>query len=102
MLHQPLIEATLNEGMHYLFVLKPGDHAYLMDWLAAYTDWPSHTWQDDKGRTHHYRWQQNVPLNGRADSVQVNYLEYQLINAQGKVTYRNSWVTDLPRASAYF
>ena len=96
MSHQPLIETTLNEGMHYLFVLKPGDHAYLMDWLAAYTDWPSHTWQDDKSRTHHYRWQQNVPLNGRADSVQVNYLEYPLINAQGKLTYRNSWVTDLP------
>jgi len=25
----------------------------------------------------------------------VNYIHYQLINEKGKVTYKNSWVTDI-------
>jgi hypothetical protein len=30
---------------------------------------------DEKGRTHCYRWQNDVPLNGRADALLVNYIE---------------------------
>ena len=29
MSHQPMIEEVLEQGMHYLFVAKPGDHTYL-------------------------------------------------------------------------
>lgn len=95
MSHQPMIEAVKAQGMHYLFVAKPGDHAYLFEWLDAYPQLPSRTVVDSQGRVHHYRWQNAVPLHGKADACVVNFLDYQLINAAGKIIYRNSWVTDL-------
>jgi hypothetical protein len=95
MSHQPMIEAVIEQGMHYLFVAKPGDHAYLFEWLDAYPELPSREVVDSQGRIHRYRWQNAVPLHGEADACEVNFLEYQLINAAGKVTYRNSWVSDL-------
>ena len=49
---------------------------------------------DKKGREHKYRWVNDVPLNGSKDADQVNFLEYRIIT-NGKITYRNSWVTDI-------
>lgn len=94
MSHQPIIEAVKEQGMHYLFVAKPGDHAYMFEWLEAYPELPSREVVDSQGRIHRYRWQNAVPLHGEAHACKVNFLEYQLINA-GKLTYRNSWVSDL-------
>lgn len=101
MSHQPMIETIIDNGMHYLLVAKPGDHKYLMEWLNEFPDLPSLEVTDEKGRTHRYCWQNSVPLNGQEHTVMVNYLDYQLINAQGKVTYRNSWVTDYEISEHY-
>lgn len=95
MSHQPMIEEVLEQGMHYLFVAKPGDHTYLIEWIQDFRALPSLEFRDDKGRLHQYRWQNQVPLNARDNATQVNYLEYALSRADGKTTYRNSWVTDL-------
>ena len=93
--HQPLIEATLAEGMSYLFVAKPLDHKYMFEWVNAYKETPSFNYKDERGRTHYYRWQNKVPLSGREDSIETNYIEYQLKNESGKITYKNSWVSDM-------
>jgi hypothetical protein len=93
--HQPMIEETLKQGMHYLYVAKPDDHTYMMEWIDAYQALPNYQYKDEKGRTHHYRWQNRLPLNGKTDTVEVNWLEYRLTNKQGKVTFKNSWVTDV-------
>lgn len=95
MSHQPLIEEVMEQQMHYLFVAKPADHTYLTEWIEAYENLPTFEFEDEKGRRHCYRWQNQVPLNGREDAIYVNYLEYTLTRDDGKVTYRNSWVTDL-------
>lgn len=94
MSHQPMIETIKDNAMHYLLVAKPGDHKYLFEWLNDFTELPSLETIDDKGRTHRYRWKNVVPLHGDANAVTVNFLEYHLINQDGKITYRNSWVTD--------
>jgi hypothetical protein len=94
MSHQPMIETIKNNGMHYLLVAKPGDHKYLFEWVNDFSELPSLEVIDDNGRTHQYRWKNEVPLHGEAQAVTVNFLEYHLINPEGKVTYRNSWVTD--------
>jgi len=96
MSHQPMIETIKDNGMHYLLVAKPGDHKYLFEWVNEFSDLPSLEVIDDKGRTHQYRWKNSVPLHGDGNAVNVNFLEYHLINAEGKITYRNSWVTDFP------
>ncbi|MCP3673935.1 MAG: hypothetical protein GY829_05635, partial [Gammaproteobacteria bacterium] len=95
MSHQPMIETTLANGMHYLFVAKPGDHKYLFEWIEAFDNVPSLEIIDDKDRRHQYRWQNNVPLHGKENATQVNFFEYCLFNNKGKRTYRNSWVTDV-------
>lgn len=95
MSHQPMIEEFIAQGVHYLFVAKPGDHTFLIEWIDAYPDRPSLERIDAQGRTHRYRWKNVVPLHGEANACQVNYLDYSLTNAEGKITYRNSWVTDL-------
>jgi len=95
MSHQPMIETYLEAGVHILFVAKPGDHKYMMEWIETFDDIPSYDYTDDKGMNHHYRWKNDIPLHGEADAIEVNYFEYIKTNAKGKVIYRNSWVTDM-------
>ncbi len=45
---------------------------------------------------HRYRWLCDVPLRDGADALKVNWFEIEIVNAAGKTTYRNSFVTDLP------
>ncbi len=97
---QPIIEQILDLKMHYIFVAKPDDHTYMMDWLAAYPALHTHSATDSKGRGHRYRWMNDVPLNGSDKTVNINYFYYEIIgkdkHGEDKVVYRNSWVTDLP------
>src|SRR5260370_614396 len=46
--------------------------------------------------THTYRWLCDVPLRDGADAMTVNWLMIEIRNAAGEVTYRNSFITDLP------
>lgn len=96
---QPMIETTIANQMHYIFVAKPDDHTYLMDWINTYDNLPSLEITDEKGRIHNYEWALNVPLNGKTDSVLVNFFRYRMYsrdaNGKEKNHYRNSWVTDL-------
>ena len=95
MSRQPLIEDVLNKNMHYLFVAKPTDHVYMYDWLEAFPELLTTEYVDKKEKTHRFYWQNDVPLNGGANAIKVNYLEYQQIDESGKVTFKNSWVTDI-------
>ena len=91
----PMIAHVLAHKLNYLFVAKPGDHTYLMEWLDAYETLPEVTAIDMKGRKHRYRYCNQVPLNGQKDAPQVNYIYYELVNEKGKVTYKNSWITNI-------
>lgn len=91
----PMVNLVLEHKMHFLFVAKPDDHQYMMQWLADYNELPKWTVKDIKGREHRYTYQNSVPLNGKEDAPLVNYILYELINENGKVTYTNSWVTDI-------
>ena len=51
--------------------------------------------KDLQGRRHRYTYQNQVPLNAQEDAPLVNYIHYELSNEKGKVTFRNSWVTDI-------
>jgi len=49
----------------------------------------------DGTRLHVYEWINGVPLNGNDDTPSINYFTYALYN-EGKRTFYNSWVTDIP------
>lgn len=91
----PMVKQVLAENMHFLFVAKPDDHKYMMEWIAAFDHLPQVVSSDVKGRRHQYSYMNKVPLNAKDDAPLVNYIHYELTNEKGKVTYRNSWVTDI-------
>ena len=94
MSNQPMIEEVIAGEMHYLFVAKPGNHKYLVEWLNAYDSLPSTEFKDAKGNSHIYTWQNDVPLNGKTKPIHVNWFQYQFKNTNGKITKTHSWVTD--------
>jgi hypothetical protein len=69
-------------------VEKPDDHTYMMNWIAAFEELPHCEYKDEKGRTHSYRWQNTLPLNGKEDTVEVNWLEYCHTYKQSKTTLK--------------
>lgn len=76
--------------MQYIIGVKPGDHAYLFDWikLAEGTEY-SHT--KDKTK-HRFRYYHDVPLNDDHHDYKVNVIEYWEEKPNGK-TQHFSWVT---------
>jgi hypothetical protein len=94
--NQPFIDALKTHAMSFVLVAKPTDHKVLFQWveeLDALGGVQHLRFVDPKGRGHHYRWVNQVPLNGSCDADQVNFFEYWLTVDQ-KVTYHNSWVSD--------
>jgi hypothetical protein len=94
---QPLIEEAKAAGMSYILVAKPDDHKILMEWVNEQRQLKEVSrmeFRDKKGRLHVYEWINGVPLNGNKETVITNYFEYWLIDKE-KVTYHNSWVTDI-------
>jgi len=95
---QPFIDALKAARLSYILVAKPDDHKVLFEWVGeieALGDGGRLELTDAKKRLHRYRWVNQVPLNGTPRSDEVNFFAYELV-VNGKVTYRNSWVTDLP------
>jgi hypothetical protein len=95
MSHQPLMETVIENSMHCLFVAKPGDHKYLFEWMGAFKELPRVEMMNEKGRSHQYRWKNDVSLNGKKDALQVNFIEFSMFNETGRRTFHNSWVTDI-------
>jgi hypothetical protein len=94
--NQPFIDALKTHAMSFVLVAKPTDHKILFQWveeLEALSGVEHMEFADQKGRRHHSRWVNQVPLNGGCDADQVNFFEYWL-KVDQKVTYHNSWVTD--------
>jgi Transposase DDE domain len=95
---QPVCEAVLAQGGHFLFTCKPSSHQTLQEYLTG-IDLPEHVERVKRGKqrlTHRYRWLCDVPLRGDEEALTVNWLQIEILDAAGAVTYRNSFVTDLP------
>jgi hypothetical protein len=95
---QPVCDAVLAERGHFLFTCKPSSHQTIQEYLTG-IELPERIERIKKGRertTHRYRWLCDVPLRGDKDALKVNWLSIEIHNARGKLTYRNSFITDLP------
>ena len=99
---QPIIEDVLANGMHYLFVAKPDDHEYMMLYIGTLRELQQvHSISRQEGeKTYRYEWANDVPLNKRKDGIRVNFFSLTIISKQKdgseKITFRSSWITDLP------
>ena len=95
---QPLCQAVLDTGGHFLFVCKPSSHPLIQEYLTG-AGLPVLEQAVKRGKqrfVHRYRWLHDVPLRDGRDALRVNWFEIEIINARGEITYRNSFVTDLP------
>jgi hypothetical protein len=95
---QPICEAVQAEGGHFLFVCKPDSHPAIEDFRAGLVldERLERVRRGTRWMTHRYRWLCDVPLRGDAKAMAVNWLEIEIADAKGAVTYRNSFITDLP------
>jgi hypothetical protein len=95
---QPLCQAVLDAAGHFIFVCKPASHSLIQEYLTG-ADLPVLEQAVKRGKqrfTHRYRWLCDVPLRDGGDALTVNWFEIEMINPNGEITYRNSFVTDLP------
>jgi len=95
---QPFIKVLKKQKMSFILGAKPKDHKSLMEDIeglrrGGYLSRHEHT--DKKGKRYLYEWVNDIALNGYLGGEVVNYVEFQIFDAEGKRTYRNSWVTDL-------
>lgn len=97
---QPFIDTLKAKGMSYILVAKPKDHKILYEWVDELTslgDGERFERKDSKGNTLVYEWINKVPLNGSPKADNVNFFKFKIYNKKkGKVTYKNSWVTNIP------
>ena len=97
---QPLIKIILNEGMHYILVVKETSHVAMFNVIKKNPDKLNEIrFIDEKERTHIYEWMNDVPLNGSKDSINTNFFRYTIMAADEdgneKINFRNSWISDL-------
>ena len=95
---QPFIDVLKEAHMSFILTAKPADHKVLFEWVSELRqlgEGGQLELIDKKGRRHCYQWINRVPLNGTKDADEVNFFQYQLVSKENKVTYKNSWVTDL-------
>jgi hypothetical protein len=104
---QPMCEDVLAGGFNFIFVCLPESHPALYDWIAfqaAHGNVKTSQRQQRKGKTDElwqYRYLNDVPLRTAAPVLSVNWCELTLTRqADGKVLYRNSWVTNHPLTPA--
>lgn len=94
---QPICEAVLETGGHFIFVCKPDSHPAIAEFRTGIKlDQTSQRVRRGKQWvTHTYQWLNGVPLRGDAKAITVNWLLIEVRDAAGKATYTNSFITDL-------
>jgi hypothetical protein len=95
---QPVCEAVLAQNGHFLFVCKPASHPLIQEYLTG-IELPEQIEKAKRGRerfVHRYRWLCDLPLRDGDGALTVNWLSIEILDQAGKITYRNSFITDLP------
>jgi hypothetical protein len=95
---QPTVEAIQAQGGSFLLVCKPSSHKTLAEYLhgVALDGYSESQGRGAAKRIHRYRWMTGVPLRDGEDALAVNWLEIEIAKPDGRVTYRSSFITDLP------
>jgi hypothetical protein len=95
---QPLCAAVKEIGGSFIFVCKPASHTLIQEYVAG-AELPTRDVSVRRAKqryVHRHRWLAEVPLRDGKDALAVNWFEIEILDAKGKTTYRNSFVTDLP------
>lgn len=94
----PHVRDLLDNGMHFILGVKPGDHAFLferVEELRRRGRSPKMT-RTEGNNTAEVSWVYSVPLNESNQDLRVDFLEYNEFDADGKRVKHFTWITDLP------
>ena len=89
----PHIRLLQSLKMRYILGVKPGDHAFLFNWLATTPGVKTAEFTDKDDVVHRFRYLHGAPLNETHFDLTVNVLDYEEQRPSGK-TQRFTWVTD--------
>lgn len=90
----PHIRMIEEYKLRYILGAKPGDHAFLFDYLETSTETKYFECRTEDGEYHQFRFLNGAPLNKSNQDVNVNIIEYRCTDRKGKE--RNfSWVTNI-------
>ncbi len=80
-------------NMRYIIGVKPSDHKFLFNLInqSACIEHKHHT---DDGKTHYYRYLNQVQLNKKHPDFKTNFIEYWETDKEGKRQHF-SWITDI-------
>ena len=95
---QPVCEAVRQTDGHFQLVCKPNSHPAIEELRAGIVldERIERVRRNKQMATHRYRWLCDVPLRGDAKAITINWLDIEIADAKRTITYRNSFVTDLP------
>jgi hypothetical protein len=94
---QPIIAAIQSAGGNFILTCKPSSHPTITEYLhgATLEEHRQTICKRGKRTTTVYRWISALPLRATDDAIAVNWLSIECLNARGKRTYYNSFITDL-------
>jgi hypothetical protein len=94
---QPIVAAIHDVGGNFILTCKPSSHKTIAEYLhgAELQEHCQTVCKRGKRTTTIYRWLSGVPLRATCDAILVNWFSIEILNAKGKRTYYNSFVTDL-------
>jgi hypothetical protein len=94
---QPIAEAIHEAVGNFILTCKPTSHQTIAEYLhgAELQEHRATSGPAAKRLTYHYRWLAEVPLRASKDALHVNWFSVEILNAKGKRTYHNTFVTDL-------
>jgi hypothetical protein len=89
---QPICDAVLAAGGHFLFVCKPDSHATIEEFRTGIVldELTRKVRRGKQWATHRYQRLSDVPLRGDAKTITVNWLMIEIRDADGALTCRNS------------
>ena len=98
---QPVCEETRTAECSFVYVCKISSHKYLYEWLHEFTAQELHErherkWDGKKRVVYRYRYRNGVPLKDGDQAMRVNWMELTILDKEGTVKKRFSFVTDLP------
>jgi hypothetical protein len=94
---QPVAEAIRDQGGDFVLTCKPASHKTVAGYLYGAAPEEHRVSRVERGKrtTTVYRWLADVPLRDTQDALRVTWFSVEILNASGKRTYFNSFVTSL-------
>jgi hypothetical protein len=94
----PHVRDLIDNGMHFILGVKPGDHAFLFEQVEAIRrrGGSPKLSRKEGDVTAEVSWVRGVSLNESNPDLRVDFLEYNEYDADGKRLKHFTWITDLP------